>query len=114
MDRQTGQVIGDLDHLRQSIIDIVTTPLGSRVYRRDYGCGIFDLIDQPVNATLVTRMTAAIAEALDKWEPRLQVTRIVISDIDLPDGRLAMDIEGYYLPNGQPVRLDKVEVPLNG
>ncbi|HAL68756.1 MAG TPA: phage baseplate protein, partial [Pseudomonas sp.] len=33
LDRRTGESISGLDHLRQSIEDILTTPLGSRRMR---------------------------------------------------------------------------------
>ena len=36
MDRHTGQPISGLDHLLQSIEDILTTPLGSRLMRPEY------------------------------------------------------------------------------
>ncbi|MGL4827152.1 MAG: GPW/gp25 family protein, partial [Vibrionaceae bacterium] len=47
MNRFTGYSISELQHIKQSIQDILTTPLGSRVMRRDYGSAIFELIDQP-------------------------------------------------------------------
>ena len=50
MDRNTGRTLDGDAHLAQSIGDILTTPLGSRVMRRDYGSMLFELIDQPLNA----------------------------------------------------------------
>ncbi|KPN28874.1 baseplate wedge subunit [Halolamina pelagica] len=37
VDRTNGQRLEGLAHIRQSVADILTTPLGSRVMRRDYG-----------------------------------------------------------------------------
>lgn len=37
MDRATGLAISELAHLRQSMGDILTTPIGSRVMRHEYG-----------------------------------------------------------------------------
>ena len=37
MNTQNGRSLTELDHLRQSIVDILNTPIGSRVMRRDYG-----------------------------------------------------------------------------
>jgi hypothetical protein len=48
MSRTTGAALGD-EHLAQSCEDIVTTPLGTRVMRRDYGCLLAELIDRPLN-----------------------------------------------------------------
>ncbi|MGD7246543.1 GPW/gp25 family protein, partial [Ralstonia pseudosolanacearum] len=49
MNSSTGRAIADRPHLAQSIGDILTTPIGSRVMRRDYGSEVPDLIDQPLN-----------------------------------------------------------------
>lgn len=46
MNAKTGKALGGVEHLKQSIRDIVTTPLGSRVMRRDYGCGLYELVDR--------------------------------------------------------------------
>jgi phage baseplate assembly protein W len=54
MNSADGAVLDDEDHLHQSVNNILLTPAGSRVMRRDYGSAIFSLIDQPDNA--VTRL----------------------------------------------------------
>jgi phage baseplate assembly protein W len=73
---RTGKILSGLAHLRQSIRDILTTPLGSRVMRRNYGSRLFDLVDNPLNEQTLVDLFAATAEALIRWEPRLQVTRV--------------------------------------
>jgi hypothetical protein len=37
MSQRTGKAITDTDHLRQSVRDILLTPQGSRLARREYG-----------------------------------------------------------------------------
>ena len=65
-DSATGKHLAGLAHVRQSITDILTTPLGSRVYRPDYGSNLFNLIDAPLNTATLVQMYAATAEALAK------------------------------------------------
>lgn len=43
----TGKRLSGTDHLRQSISDILSTPVGSRVLVRDYGSNLFSLVDNP-------------------------------------------------------------------
>jgi phage baseplate assembly protein W len=100
MNATTGHNLDDMAHLRQSIGDILTTPLGSRVMRRDYGATIFPLLDQPDNATNRLRLYAATADALARWEPRIAITRISMEIT--ADGRAEIDLEGAYQPNGTP------------
>lgn len=76
MNRSTGLAIAGKAHLRQSVGDILTTPLGSRVMRRTYGSLVPELIDHPDNQITQIRLFAAIAGALMRWEPRMRLLRI--------------------------------------
>ena len=64
MDANTGRALSGVDHLKQSVRDILTTPIGSRVMRRDYGSRLFDLIDNPGNPETVADIVAESAQAL--------------------------------------------------
>lgn len=79
MSRATGVLLPPPEHLRQSINDIITTPIGSRLLRREYGSLIPFLIDQPANPATKLKIMAAIATAIVKWEPRVKVRRVQLS-----------------------------------
>ena len=104
IDAKTGKALSGEDHLRQSIGDILRTPLGTRLMRRDYGSRLFDLIDEPVNAVWKSECYAAVAEALDRWEPRLKLDRLRV--VSVSSGQVTLDLEGEYLPDGKPVTLE--------
>ena len=108
MNAKTGKPLGGVEHLKQSIRDIVTTPLGSRVMRRDYGCGLFDLIDRPFSQSLVGEVTMSIATALDRWEPRFALEGVSVSPNG--EGKLILSIEGLYLINDAPVTIEGILV----
>lgn len=101
----TGRSISGLDHLYQSIGQILSTPLASRIKRRRFGSDIPDLIDAPNNGATCTRVYAAIATALMRWEPRLTLTRIQLgADIDnAGQGVQVVDIEGTTTETGENV-----------
>jgi phage baseplate assembly protein W len=90
MNVNTGAAIANDDHLLQSIIDILTTPIGSRVMRREYGSNLPNLIDQPITPGLFARIVAASAEALDRWEPRLKLLKV--KPYEISPGRIALDM----------------------
>lgn len=106
-DAVSGAPLEGLAHLRQSIRDILTTPLGSRVMRRDYGSELPRLVDAPLNPRTLTRLVAATAGALARWEPRIEVTRVSV-DAVADGGRVSLTLEGRYHPEGRAVRLDGV------
>ena len=103
-DRFSGRSLADLAHLRQSIIDILTTPIGSRLMRRDYGSRLYELIDAPVSPSLLVEIYVAVAEALLRWEPRIILTRVQVEAIR--PGHISLAIEGRYQKSAGPFRLD--------
>lgn len=99
MNAKTGRAIYDINHLNQSVKDILTTPLVSRLMRLNYGSTIFEFLDSPAHNQSPIQLYAAIATALVRFEPRLQLTRIQISS--QANGQSIIDIEGSQLVNGQ-------------
>ena len=97
MDRTTGNAIGELAHLRQSVGDILTTPIGSRVMRHEYGSQVPMLVDQPDNQITQLRLLSAAASALMRWEPRLAVSNIEIEREPSTPGRALVTVYGSYL-----------------
>lgn len=108
MNAETGKRLEGLDHLRQSIRDILMTPIGSRVMRRDYGSRLFELIDAPINRDTITDLYAATAEALLRWEPRIDVTQVKITSAQ--PGRIELALYGNYLPDGRAITIDGIVI----
>lgn len=108
MSNENGGYLDDLEHLKQSIVDILTTPVGSRVICRDYGSNLFKLIDQPVNRALFPKIYVAVADALNKWEPRFKVEKISVEEIK--EGKIRLSLVGNYLITQQKVALEGLVV----
>lgn len=95
MDRRTGQALAGIAHLRQSIEDILSTPLGSRRMRPEYGSQLRRYVDLPVNEGWKSAVQAEVARALGRWEPRLQLERVKV--IAVIGGQVSMSLRGRYL-----------------
>lgn len=108
MNAITGRELAGLDHLKQSIQDILNTPIGTRVMRRDYGSRLFELIDAPLNRETLVDIYAATAEALMKWEDRLVLSSVDITSTQL--GQVSLKITGKYVVDGKIVQLDGIVV----
>ena len=109
MDAQTGRALDGVAHLRQSITDILTTPIGSRVMRREYGSRLPALIDAAVTPGRLIDLYAATAEALARWEPRIKLTRVRAASVNAR-GKTHVTIEGEYRPDGREVVLEGIEL----
>jgi phage baseplate assembly protein W len=99
VNRDAGSLLSGFDHVKQSIGVILTTPIGSRVMRREFGSELFDLIDRPMTDQVILAVYAAVAMAIAKWEPRFALTRCVLSELN-EGGGMRMDLEGVYYPRG--------------
>lgn len=112
MNVATGAPLDGLDHLRQSVRDILQTPRGSRVMRRDYGSDLYKLVDQNLTGVTLARLYAATALALRQWEPRLKVLRVTTDALAATAalGRVVLTIEAEYLPDGRVLTLEGVQV----
>ncbi|MDR9945569.1 GPW/gp25 family protein [Enterobacter sichuanensis] len=102
MSQGNGMAITDTDHLRQSVQDILLTPQGSRIARREYGSLLSELIDQPQNPALRLQVMSAVYVALSRWEPRLTLDSITINSSF--DGSMVVELTGQR-DNGAPVSL---------
>lgn len=98
MNRATGLSVSDSAHISQSVRDILITPIGSRVMRRDYGSLLSALIDQPDNPALRLQIMSACYTAILKWEPRIRLTAITFESTTA--GTLFVDITGVRTGTG--------------
>lgn len=109
MDAATGKIISGTAHLAQSIGDILSTPIGSVVMLRDYGSALFELIDAPANALTRSRIYAATATALARWEPRIRLTRVTLS---VDEQSWPLTIEGERIDAASPSEFVRLTIPL--
>lgn len=109
MDRRTGAVLSGWPHVVQSIEVILTTRFGERVMRRVFGSQVPGLLGEPLTGPTVVRFFAAVATAIELWEPRFRVRTIELLGTEaaggnsaerVRSGRLALKIRGEYRPRG--------------
>lgn len=104
MSSTNGRRLSGVAHLRQSVTDILLTPLGSRVMYPEYGSKLFEWLDSPLEQEQLVEIYAATAMAIERWEPRLRLTRVYATGDSASPGHLIIDLEGIYIPNYQNLR----------
>ena len=111
LNRNTGEDLGsDIAHVKQSIHDILSTPVGTRVMLREYGSDLPYYVDRLITEDLYMDIYQASAEALDRWEKRFKLTTVKIDKTQSQLGKLVIDLEGIYLPTNEVIRLDGIVV----
>lgn len=111
IDRVTGQPIEGRAYLRQRIADVLTTPIGAHVMRRDYGSRVPELVDMAVNSANVLLLYGVVAQALQTWVGGFRLTRLQLLRGDVP-GQFNLALEG--VETDQPVTPDttRISIPL--
>ena len=98
------KVVTDATSVEQSIDTILLTPLGSRVFLRDFGSRLHELVFEPSTIETTLRIRNEIERAITTWDPRLVIisvnVEIMESDgVSIPSGadnnQLLVTIEGY-------------------
>ncbi|WP_318371839.1 GPW/gp25 family protein [Enterobacter sp.] len=103
LSRTDGRTLTDTEHISQSLGDILRTPVGSRVMRRDYGSLLSAMIDQPQTPALELQVRVACYMAILKWEPRISVTSVTTERRS--DGQMIVTLTGQLTDTGENVSL---------
>lgn len=97
IDRVTGGTVIGWEHVLQSIGDILTTTFGQRVIREWYGSTVPGLLGRLITPSEVVPFYAAIAAALEQWEPRFRIVEFQPVEVTR-SGQLHVFLVGDYRP----------------
>ncbi|WP_200256141.1 GPW/gp25 family protein [Halorhodospira neutriphila] len=111
MDRYTGRSVSGVEQVRQRVEDVVLTPVGTRVERRDYGSRVPDLIDEPGDAATALRVSSAVTDAVMRHVPELILSRVRLIPDDAVQGRWQLRIEGRLRGEGVELAVPMVGAP---
>ena len=78
--------------VEEAIRMILLTPIGQRLMRPEFGCRIHDLIFAPNDATTSGLARYYVEDALGMWEPRIDVTEVLVTPDAGNTGRLLIEI----------------------
>jgi uncharacterized protein len=86
-------------NIEESIMIILRTKLGERLYRPDFGSRLSELVFEPLNTETLLLIRIYIEEALSMWEPRI-ILKEVRADPDPIRSKVNIIIE--YQPKNDP------------
>ncbi|MDG4786272.1 GPW/gp25 family protein [Micromonospora sp. WMMD1102] len=77
---------------------ILGTAPGERPMRPEFGCGVHDHVFAPADENTAGQIAFEVRAALDRWEPRIEVTDVLVGFDEVEVGTLYIDIR--YLVRG--------------
>jgi uncharacterized protein len=84
------------EDIEQALRIILGTVPGERPMRPEFGCAIHDLVFDTIDAGTVGRIDTAIRAAIERWEPRIDVTAVEFDLERQAEGVLEITI-GYRI-----------------
>ncbi len=91
-------LVSGLRDIQQSIYIILETAPGERVMRPEFGCRIHELLFDPRDATTQGLIIQYVKDALGRWEPRIEVDEVLVTESPGLDGALIVHID-YQVKN---------------
>lgn len=75
---ETGAIalVSGAEAIERSLQLILSTAPGERVMRAEFGCGIWNLLFDPINDNTLGLMAQSVRLALAQWEPRIDVDAV--------------------------------------
>lgn len=86
------QLSAATSNIEESIMIILRTDLGERVYRPNFGSRLSDLVFEPLSTQTLLLIRRYVEEALQMWEPRI-ILKEVRADPDPIRGKVDVVIE---------------------
>lgn len=96
---ETGAPLTGWPHVLQSIRKILTTSIGTRVMRREFGSEVMSLIDAPMEGRVLLALYVATANAIARWEPRFRLSAVTLLRVNA-QGQVHLLLTGTYYPRG--------------
>ncbi|MFI6090571.1 GPW/gp25 family protein [Streptomyces sp. NPDC051218] len=78
--------------IEEAVRLILGTAPGERPMRPEFGCGIHDQVFAPGDSATANRVAHHVRSALERWEPRIEVTDVVVAFDAVDEGTLYIDV----------------------
>jgi phage baseplate assembly protein W len=82
-----------LQQVNQSIHLILSTRIGERLMRPDFGSNLRDLVFEPLDDPTLDLLVEYTADALRKWENRIELTLVETDDSDIENSHVGIVIQ---------------------
>ncbi|ANZ38868.1 baseplate protein [Lentzea guizhouensis] len=89
----------------ESIRLILATAPGERPMRPEFGCAIHDLVFAPADSSTAGQIAYEVRQSLERWEPRIDLTDVVVDFAEADNGTLLIDIRYTLRTTNDPRNL---------
>jgi phage baseplate assembly protein W len=80
------------EDIDRSIVMVLSTAKGERLMRPQFGCAIWDQLFEPINANTLGLMAQGVRDAINQWEPRVELEDVQTRGDEDTQGKVVIDI----------------------
>ena len=95
----------DVDAIKSSIINILTTRIGTRRMVPGFGSELDMLLFEPMDKTTAERLGEGILHAIEVWEDRITITNV---EIDVNYDKLYYNVRVSFTVKGRGTNVDEI------
>ncbi len=90
----TGSIamVSGPEDIDRSIVMVLSTAKGERLMRPQFGCAIWEQLFEPINANTLGLMAQGVRDAVNQWEPRVELEDVSTTADESGQGRVLIDI----------------------
>lgn len=86
-------MVEEEEDIKESLRILLSTRLGERIMRPDYGNALHNMVYHNMDLTARTQLRAAIENAILFWESRINLTKVSFDMSEERDGKLNILLE---------------------
>lgn len=80
-------LVKETEDIHQSLMILLSTALGERVMRADFGCNLDQQVFEPLSLAFQTFLSDLVRKAIERYETRIEINNIDIT-VDNLEGRV--------------------------
>ncbi len=92
-EREEVEMVTEVDDINQSLEIILSTRLGERIMRPEFGCNLEELLFSPIDLTLTTFISDLVTRAITLYEPRVDLNRVNIDTSENLEGVVNIEVD---------------------
>jgi phage baseplate assembly protein W len=77
----------DIEAINNSLFNLMTCPIGSRPFEREYGSDLIQALFEPADSQTAQFLDLTLFQAIRRWEPRIELDRARSSIRESSDGQ---------------------------
>lgn len=92
---ETGSIAtsAGTDGIASALRMILSTAPGERTMRPEFGCRIWNLLFEPINANTMGLMADAVRQAVGQWEPRIELDDVRVEPDSTAEGKVVIFLD---------------------